>query len=200
MELAMTPLHEHEHHDTLTEDVFYPDHPPRTESATFRHTKATGHAAKLPCSISGHTDGVEYHHIFCEWAYSGAVDWATVKGVGTGEITELPVLDLDTDQPTGATYAAKDSLLWIICKLAELRGFDWHAFDPAKPETFVDSPQNMLVLQAKFHRHKNHGMHTQTFPVWIFQAFPRVAGFVYSADELQAVHTHLAEVADAKAA
>jgi hypothetical protein len=190
--------HEHEHRDQLSEDVFYPDHPPRTESATFRHTKASGHAAKLPCAVSGHTEGTEYHHIFCEWAYSGAVDWVTVKGVATGTITQLPVLDLDTDQPTGATYPAKDSLLWIVCKLAELRGFDWHAFDPTKPETFVDSMANMLVLHAKFHRHKNHGMHALTFPVWIFQAMPRVPGFVFAADELQ--HVHEAPAIEQKAA
>lgn len=59
------PANEHEHVDTLSEDVYYPDHPPRTESRTFKATKAAGHKAKLPCAISGHTDGVEYHHVFC---------------------------------------------------------------------------------------------------------------------------------------
>ncbi|QIY81520.1 hypothetical protein [Chromobacterium violaceum] len=187
---VMTPANEHEHSDTLAEDVFYPDHPPRTESATFRATKKAGHAGRLPCAISGHVDGTEYHHLAIEWAYSGAVDWNVVRGVALGEITELPVLDLDTDQPTGATFAAKDSLLWALCKLAELRGFDWRAFDPSQPEMFVDSIQNMLVLHSKFHRHKNHGIHALTFPVWIFQAFPRVPGFVFAADELQQVHAN----------
>lgn len=182
------PANEHEHTDTLSEDVFYPDHPPRTESHTFKATKAAGHKAKLPCAISGHADGTEYHHLFCEWAYSGAVDWVKVRGVALGEVEALPVLDIDTDQPTGETYSAKDSLVWVICKLAELRGFDWVAFDPAKPETFIDSAQNMLVLHSKFHRHKNHGIHALTFPVWVFQAFPRVPGFVFAADEMQQVH------------
>ena len=176
--------HEHEKKDTLEEDVFYPDHPnPRAESSTFRHTKSEGHREKTHCCISGHLDEVEYHHVFCEWAFADAVDWETVKGVATGAILELPVLDPHTDQPTGETYPAKDSLLWMICKLVEIRGFKWEAFDPAKPETFVDSMENMLPLQAKFHRHKNHGIHMMTFPEWQFQAWPRKNGFVFTPDE-----------------
>lgn len=104
------------------------------------------------------------------------------------------MLDLETDQPTGATFSAKDSLLWALCKLAELRGFDWHALDSAKPETFVDSLQNMLVLHSKFHRHKNHGIHELSFPILIFLAFPRTPGFVLSAGELKAIHQEAAHV------
>ncbi|WP_175969609.1 hypothetical protein [Burkholderia sp. BCC0322] len=184
MEIAQ----EHEHRDTITEDVFYPAHPPRSESPTFRATKRAGHAAKLPCAISGQAIGTEYHHVFCEWAFTSAVDWLTVKGVATGEITRLPVLDLETDQPTGETFDARQSLLWIVVTLASARGFDWQAFDPAKPETFIDGMANMLVLHSKFHRAKGHGIHAETLPVWIFQAFPRVPGFVYSADELRSAH------------
>ena len=176
--------HEHEKADRLQEDVFYPDHPPRTESETFRHTKAAGHAARLPCAISGHADGTEYHHVFLEWAFADAVDWETVKGVATGRITRLPVLDPVTDQPTGDTYPAEQSLLWILCRLAAVRGFDWEAFDPAKPELFVDSMANMLVLGAKFHRHRDHGIHVMSLPEWLFQAWPRRAGFVFTPDEV----------------
>ncbi|WP_416052738.1 hypothetical protein [Cupriavidus basilensis] len=180
----MNIAHEHEVNESVSQDVFYPDHPPRTESATFRHTKKAGHAAKLPCAISGHTEGTEYHHVFCEWAFTDAVDWRTVRGVAIGEIATLPVLDLATDQPTGDTFDAKQSLLYILVTLAAARGFDWHAFDPEKPETFIDSMANMLVLHSKFHRLKGHGIHSETLPVWIFQAFPRVPGFIYSADEM----------------
>ncbi len=176
---------EHEFKDTISEDVFLPGHPPRTESAVFRATKKAGHAARLPCAISGQTEGVEYHHVFCEWAFMRAVDWNTVKGVATGVITRLPVLDLETDQPTGETFDARQSLLWVVVTLAAARGFDWHEFDPLKPETFVDSLANMLVLHSKFHRGKGHGIHGETLPIWIFQAFPRVPGFVYSPDELR---------------
>ncbi|WP_028534231.1 hypothetical protein [Paludibacterium yongneupense] len=178
------PDHEHEHRDQLTEDVFYPDHPPRAESRSFIATKKAGHAAKLPCAISGRTDGTEYHHLFCEWAFSGAVDWVKVKAIALGELKVLPVLDLETDQPTDETFAAEHSLVWMLCKLAEARGFDWRAFDPAQPETFVDSMENMLVLHSKFHRHRDHGIHEMSFPEWIFQAFPRVAGFVFTPDEV----------------
>ena len=178
-----TPLHEHEKADHLTEDVFYPDHPPRTESATFLRTKKTGHAAKLPCAISGQVVGTEYHHLFCEWAFSGGVDWVKVKGIALGEITVLPVLDLTTDQPTEDNFDAKHSLVWMFCKLAEVRGFDWDKFDPSDPSMFVDSMANILVIHEKFHRHKDHGIHVMSFQEWIFQAWPRKNGFVFTPDE-----------------
>ena len=181
----MSIAHEHEDKRVISEDILYPDHPPRKESTTFRHTKQMGHAAKLPCAISGVTEKTEYHHLFLEWAFSDAVDWEIVKGVATGAITDLPVLDLETDQPTGKTYKARSSLLWAICKLAELRGFDWESFDPTKPELFVDSMANMLVLHEKFHRAKDHGIHVMTLPVWIFQAYPRKPGFVFTPDEVK---------------
>ena len=175
---------EHEKKDTLSEDVFYPDHDhPRSESPTFKKTKAAGHAQNLPCCISGHTEKTEYHHVFCEWAFSDAVDWKTVKGVATGEITRLPVLDPHTDLPTGDTYPANLSLLYIIVQLVKARGFDWQTFDPDKPEAFIDSMANMLVLHEKYHRHKDHGIHAMSFPEWLFQAFPRRAGFVFTPDE-----------------
>lgn len=178
------PSNEHENTATFREDVYRPDHAERKETRVFAATKRHGHELRIPCAISGQIEGVEYHHFFCEWAFSNGVDWATVQGVGTGAITRLPVLDLVTDQPTSETYDAQHSLLWMICKLVELRGFDWHAFDPAHPEDFVDSMANMLVLHAKFHRHTDHGIHAVTFPVWVFQAMPRTPGFVFSPDEL----------------
>jgi hypothetical protein len=70
-----------------------------------------------------------------------------------------------------------------ITKLAAARGFDWQAFYPAQPELFVDSMANMLVLHSKFHRLKEHGIHAMSFPEWIFQAWPRKAGFVFTPDE-----------------
>ena len=179
---------EHEKRDTLAEDVYYPNHDPRTESATFRHTKQSGHLAKRPCAISGRVEDAEYHHMFIEWAFADAVDWEMVKKIGTGEITHLPILDIDTDRPMEDVYCVEGSLIWIICKLASLRGFDWHAFDPAEPSTFVDSMANMLVLNAKFHRHRDHGIHEMSFPEWVFQAWPRKVGvdgkrFIFTPDE-----------------
>ena len=169
---------------TDVELEYYPDHAePRTESATFRHTKAQGHKAGLRCAISGQSSP-EYHHLFCEWADAEAVDWTIVRAIAIGEITEIPILDPITDQPTEETFPAEQSFIWLICKLAELRGFDWHGFDPAKPETFVDSLANMLPLVAKFHRSPTHGIHHRSFPTFVFQGYPRRAGFVFTPDEI----------------
>lgn len=183
------PAIEGEHVDsrTLKEISFYRNHKnPRITTNIFTHTKKEGKAQHLPCMISGVQTELEYHHFFCEYSYADAVDWVLVKRVAIGEVTELPVLDLETDQPTGATFDARHSLLWLVCKLIALRGFDWHAFDPAKPETLIDSIYNMLVLNKKFHRGPYHGIHMMTFPVWVFQAFPRVPGFVFTPDEMPA--------------
>lgn len=176
----------HMRKDGFSEEIFYPTHPPREASKTFRKTKIVGSKNKLPCAISGHTEGVEYHHVFTEWAFTNAIDWEMVKKIGTGEITRLPVLDLVTHQPlaSGETFDVKHSLIWAICKIAELRGFKWDTFDPANPEMFVDSIFNMLVLHEKFHRAKNHGIHEMSFPVWIYQAMPRKNDFIFSLDEV----------------
>lgn len=176
---------EHAVRVTDVEIEYYPDHPPRTESATFRHTKAAGHKAGLRCAVSGQPSP-EYHHLWCEWADADAVDWVAVKAIALGEITEIPVLDAVTDQPTGETFPAEQSAVWMICQIAALRGFDWEAFDPAKPETFIDSPQNMLPLSAKFHRSPTHGIHHRSFPTFVFQGYPRRAGFIFSPDEIPA--------------
>jgi hypothetical protein len=175
---------EHAVRVTDVEIEYYPDHAePRSESSTFRHTKQLGHKAGLRCAISGQPSP-EYHHLFCEWADAEAVDWTIVRAIAIGEITEIPVLDPVTDQPTGETFPAEESLIWLLCKLAELRGFDWRAFDPTKPETFVDAMQNMLPLSAKFHRSPTHGIHHRSWPTYVFQAFPRRVGFIFTPDEI----------------
>lgn len=169
---------------TEVELEYYPDHAePRTESATFRHTKVEGHKAGLRCAISGQRSP-EYHHMFCEWADAEGVDWNATRAIAIGDITEIPVLDPITDQPTGEFFPANESLIWLLCRLAELRGFDWQAFDPANHETFVDAMENMLPLSAKFHRSPTHGIHHRSWPTYVFQAFPRRAGFVFTPDEL----------------
>ena len=172
----------HEVKATYTVDEYYPDHETRTESSEFRADKRLEHKEHLHCAISGQPNP-ELHHVFLEWAHSGFVDWATVKGVATGEITELPVLDKKTDQPTGETFPTKESLIWMICKMAELRGFDWQTFDPADPTSFVDSMANMLPLSAKFHRHKDHGIHLEPVPNWIVRGWPLKPDAIVTPDE-----------------
>lgn len=182
-----TPPNEHHVTASHTDDEFYPDHPnPRAESGTFRHMKHDEKALGTRCCISGQAIDVEYHHVFCEWAWSDAVDWHRVHGIALGIITHLPVLDLVTDQPTNELYPVEQSLIWMVVQITKARGFDWVAFDPEKPETFVDAWANMLPLHKKFHRGVDHGAHEKTAPVWGFQMFPRKAGFVFSPDEMKA--------------
>jgi hypothetical protein len=79
---AAHPEHagEHELKETLTVDCWYPEHPPRTESALFARTKH--HLIKvlnLPCWACGSMEHREVHHYILEWAYAEAVDFEKVK-------------------------------------------------------------------------------------------------------------------------
>lgn len=61
--------------------VYYPAHPPRTESHVFKQTKAYWHKEGAKCVV-GNKDckgGIEIHHKYIEWADSEAVDWDKVK-------------------------------------------------------------------------------------------------------------------------
>lgn len=175
---------EHEDRRTLTEDVLYPAHAPRTESSTFHATVKAGKAADTRCVISG-SSKVEYHHAFCEWAFADAVDWVGLKKIGTGETKFFKVYDPDTMQETGELIPIEHSLIWMICQFLKWRGFDWSSFDPSKPEVLVDGMYQMFPLHEKYHRAKNHGVHVLTMPIYIFQVFPKVPGYVFSPDELE---------------
>lgn len=161
------PPNEHEVKETIEIDVYYPDHPPRMESAVFRKTVADGKHAGTRCCVSGDPHP-EYHHVFIEWADAEAVNWVAVQKQGLRSAEAL---------------AQDGTLLGWILALTKLRGFDWTTFDPAKPEQFVDSPQNMIPLAAKYHRLKDHGIHMLPFPIFIMQAWPRAGKFVFSPDE-----------------
>lgn len=69
---------EHEIHETITVDVFYPDHEPRTESGVFRLTKKHWHDQGATCLVCG-GEKVEIHHKHIEWADTDGVDWDKVK-------------------------------------------------------------------------------------------------------------------------
>jgi hypothetical protein len=184
---ASTPAHEHEFRETLSDDVYYPDHT-RVATPTFAKTKRDGKKQGAVCAISGQAEGIEYHHLICEDAFTDGVDWMLVKRIATGEVTQLPVLDPASGLPCGASFPVSKSLLGLLLALTHARGFDWQAFDPAKPETFVDSAANMLVLHEQYHRSSARGIHRHSFPIWVFQAFPRAPGYVYSPSELAARH------------
>lgn len=182
---AKIPEGEHELRATYSVDLFYINEPePRTPSPTFQKMKRDADKAGTVCAISGQPNP-QYHHVFCEYAARDQVDWETVKGVALGTIAQLPVLDLATDLPVpGQFFDAKASLLWKLCKWLEVCfGMDWAAFDPADPVSFVDSINNMLPLNEKFHIRKDHGVHLMPFPEFLLQVLPRKAGFVLTPDE-----------------
>ncbi|MEZ0602953.1 hypothetical protein ACAX43_12480 [Paraburkholderia sp. IW21] len=59
---------------------YYPDHPPRTESALFRKTKKHWHELGTECYINHDCKGgIEIHHRYVEWAFAGAVDWNLMR-------------------------------------------------------------------------------------------------------------------------
>lgn len=157
---------EHEVKETLHEDVYYPAHEPRTESVTFAATKKEGHEKGYVCCICGAPDP-EYHHAMVEWAFTDLLDWAQIKAVALGQ---TPI-----ETPHGAVKVDFLLLYWLL-RLAEIRGFDWHSFDPTHPETFVDSMSQMLPLCAEHHRAVERGVHMAPFPDWVLQAFPKKAG------------------------
>lgn len=72
----MADDHEHELKETLTVDVWYPDHALRKESNTFSRTKH--HLVTVldtPCFVCGCKNLREVHHFHVEWAFSDGVDW-----------------------------------------------------------------------------------------------------------------------------
>lgn len=174
------PHGEHEVKSTIVDDSFADDHPPRTDSPTFTATKKTLHGQR--CCISGHTETVEQHHATLEYSLQFGVDWYKVKGIATGEVKELPILDPATDKPTGEMAPVEDFLIHEIIQYTSWKGFDWNAFDPAKPETFVDSIYNMKPISKLFHTGKR-GIHRHSFPFFLFFAWPRLPDYIYTPDE-----------------
>lgn len=73
------PAHEHLVHETITVDVFYPDHAPRTESQVFAATKRHWHAAGARCVVCGTDQKIEIHHRFIEWADADGADAGKLK-------------------------------------------------------------------------------------------------------------------------
>lgn len=179
--MTTAPANEHELKATLSEDVFYPNHPPRKESPTFRKTKRTMKAdGSYTCAVCGATEQIEDHHRFFEWAYSDAIDWDWIKGVATNQIDTMWSHTLQRIVPI-----PKCHLVWDLIRLTQ--DFDWSNFDTSKPELFVDSPHNMWPLCELHHRAAIHGVHAESYPIWNVQAFLK-KGFIYSPDELKARH------------
>ena len=73
-------MKEHEFRESVAVDIWYPDHPPRTESALFSRTKHNLiNQLDLPCFICGTKELREVHHFHVEWAFADGVDWEKMK-------------------------------------------------------------------------------------------------------------------------
>ena len=73
-------MNEHEIHEQISIDVFYPDHPPRVESRLFVQTKRhLIEVADMPCWVCGTKDKREVHHFHVEWADADGVDWDKMR-------------------------------------------------------------------------------------------------------------------------
>lgn len=85
MENHEIPKGEHEQRMTISIDVFVPDHPDRTESPIFRHTrdKLIKDNSMAVCEVNNadcdHDHPLELHHDMVEWCDSEGVDWDKIK-------------------------------------------------------------------------------------------------------------------------
>lgn len=78
-------------------------------------------------------------------------------------------------------WSMSDSQDWEVKMRRNHPNFDWSTF--TKPEDFVDSEYNMMILCAKHHRGKDHGIHAMTYPAWVAQRGVK-DGFILTPDEL----------------
>ena len=193
---AVIPTGEREIKSTITDDTFDDIHV-RTDSPTFDRTKAFYDENGVRCCITGLTredakefgETIQEHHAGLEFSLQYGVNWQTVKDVALGKVTELPCLNPKTHQPiSGKTAPVEIFMFYWFLQWTKSRGFDWTAFDPASPETFVDSVQQMVPLITNLHIGA-HGAHRHSGPVWLFFMWPRVDGFIYMSDEEQPAET-----------
>ena len=94
------------------------------------------------------------------------------------------MLNPKTHRPIpGKTAPVSGFMFFWFLQWTRARGFDWDAFDPAQPETFVDSVQQMIPLTTNLHVGA-HGVHRHSGPVWLFFMWPRFDGFIFMEDEI----------------
>lgn len=158
---------------TLTEDAFYPPHPPRKASALY---SATHHRLVVvedqPCVVCGvrnstlKTDNpdsakaLETHHDLIEWA-----------GAYPDPAPEIDWDKLAADHPelTNLTALAMAFHAHFVTN----GQWDGGKLDPAVVTRFVDSPDQLQVICDVHHRGTNRGIHSITAPVWQLQRYER---------------------------
>ena len=130
--------------------VHYPAHEPRKNSSTY--TKTHKKLKDMPCFICGKTNEkddihVETHHFYIEKAFQNTVDWAKF-----GEFAQT-CYNFQTGQHLGSQ-------------------FDW-AEVAKDPDSFVDSPFNMVVLCKAHHTSGRFGIHHVPFSDWLAVKFAK---------------------------
>ena len=136
--------------------VHFPHHDPRKNSAIYNRTHAQ--MRHLPCFICGKIfEHVETHHFYIEKAAQNAIDWKVFGEFADG------CYNIQTGEP--------------------LAQFDWSEV-AQNPDTFVDSPLNMITLCKQHHTSGAYGIHHVPFPDWILQKFPK-DGFQFLTDRGQ---------------
>ena len=76
---------EHEQRETISIDIFVPDHPDRTESPQFRRARALliGNNPNACCEVCAKKDSpdspLELHHDIVEWCDAEGVDWDRMR-------------------------------------------------------------------------------------------------------------------------
>ena len=108
---------EHLQKQTLTIEVFAPDHPDRTESPVFKATrdKLIKNNPNAKCYIGNahcdHDHPLELHHSLVEWCDSNAVDWDKIKLL----VSDFPWDKFDPAKPEDFIDSAWNANL-VLCK------------------------------------------------------------------------------------
>lgn len=157
----MAVTHTHEEKETLAVDVLLPGHEPRATTALFERTKKLLISREggrcYVCGATAQESGqpLEAHHHPIERSLANMIDWAAVQA------------------------AARAGALG-----PHAAAFDWAAFDPADPYTFVDDMTvNGLLLCRQHHTGKDAGIHALPFPLWLAQKFGR-EGYQFTPGEV----------------
>jgi hypothetical protein len=147
---------------TIAEEVLYPPHAARTESAAYvavHHDLV--HVRKLPCMVCGVSvdtihdpahnpfgaTALETHHHMVEWALSNAID---VEKFNVRIVRMLHARNhrdpkyQDPSNPANARRFTRQEMI------------DWIDHDP----------DNLWVLCDVHHRHRDVGIHMVTGPIW----------------------------------
>lgn len=138
-------------HRMLNEEVFYPEHSPRTESSEYK--KIHDHLTKeldLPCIVCGVKNStlegnkvgakaMETHHHTIEWALQNAID--------VTKFNERIVAYHRAKNPYEPKYD--------------------HDFTEDEMKAWIDhDPDNLWILCDVHHRHSLVGIHSVTWPIF----------------------------------